>query len=693
MADKRIQDLPSASGVGMSDLLVLEQSGAAKSVSGQVLVNDLATALDGHGGISSITYAAPVPPSLAGTLTITMADGDETVLQVTNGNGITGISSSGTGLTKTYTLSFDDGSSYSFQVSDGVGISNVTSARSGDTVTYTLHYSDGTDYSFDVSDGVGIDSVSASKSGLVTTVLIALTDGTDFSFPVSDGVGIDDITWETSGVPGDGMLHTGTISYNDGTDSTIVIQDGYKGDTGDQTYVWFKWSATYPTSDGDISDSVNAYIGIYAGTSATAPTHYTDYVWYQYKGDTGDPGETGDYIEPVLSYGTSTAAATEPGTWYNSPSSISYAAGNFIWRKTEYVLHDAQTVQATAKEIIGYIGQNGAGSGTVTQITFNDEVFPDDGTGNVEMTVDASDVGAIADPTTKSNGQVLTYDSSAGEWVAANPTTGNVNTVNNVGVDVGTTNITIYGTDIKVSSSDNTSVTAAIPQASTTTPAALGTAAVGTGTTWARADHVHKKPTASELNVVDIMCGTELTTGENLNNLGFGVYYAQTSTIAASLVNTPITTTGFRLECKQIISSSERKTQIVYTNETSPKVFIRTQTSGGWNAWKMVAGTVSDSPTMEQGMGTLSTGSIRRSGNVVHLNMYVTGTTIGTSAATLATIPSEYCPPSSVYGVAVIGVGPEVAFVEVTTTGNVRIRGGSAQSNVNVRLGITWINT
>ena len=38
-----------------------------------------------------------------------------------------------------------------------------------------------------------------------------------------------------------------------------------------------------------------------------------------------------------------------------------------------------------------------------------------------------------------------------------------------------------------------------LPAASTTTPAALGTAAVGTGTTFARADHVHAVPTAAEV--------------------------------------------------------------------------------------------------------------------------------------------------------------------------------------------------
>jgi hypothetical protein len=41
-----------------------------------------------------------------------------------------------------------------------------------------------------------------------------------------------------------------------------------------------------------------------------------------------------------------------------------------------------------------------------------------------------------------------------------------------------------------------------IPTASSTVPAALGTAAVGTGTTYARADHVHAMPTAANVGAL-----------------------------------------------------------------------------------------------------------------------------------------------------------------------------------------------
>ena len=365
MADKRIQDLTQASSIQLNDLFVLEQSGAAKSLSGQTLVTDLATYLNGHGGISDITYTPPTPPSLDGTLTITMADASTYSVTVTNGNGI-----------------------------DNIGI----------------------EYGISTS---GTDPVYVSSWSLTP---VAPTDAQPFGW----------------------------------TKYTITTTDGSTA---------YAYSVTVKAADPSVTvGSVTAVSGATPGAnivnSGTATDPILDFTFTLPKGDTGD---TGDYIEPVVSYGTSTAAGTEPVTWYSSPTSISYSAGNFIWKKTEYTLHDAQTVQSTVKEIIGYIGQNGAGSGTVTQITFNGTVYADDGTGNVPMSIDAADVGAIEDPSTKSNGQVLTYDSTAQAWVAATPSAGNVNTVNNKGVDVGTTNITIYATDIKMSSSDNTTVNSAIP--------------------------------------------------------------------------------------------------------------------------------------------------------------------------------------------------------------------------------------
>jgi len=59
----------------------------------------------------------------------------------------------------------------------------------------------------------------------------------------------------------------------------------YKGDTsGTSEYIHIKWLASQPTQDSDMSDTPNAWVGIYAGSSSTAPTAYSDFTWHQYNG-------------------------------------------------------------------------------------------------------------------------------------------------------------------------------------------------------------------------------------------------------------------------------------------------------------------------------------------------------------------------------------------------------------------------
>lgn len=457
MADKRIQDLPSASSVQLNDLFVLEQNGAAMNLSGQTLVTDLAAFLDGHGGIASVTYTPPVAPSLNGTLTLTMADGTTNSVTIANGNGIASIAIA-------------------------YGISSQ-----GTTPGYVTSW---------------------------TSVPVPPTDANPYQ-------------WTRIRM----------------TDKTGTVTDAYS----------VSMKAVNPTMT---VGSVSAETGTDAGATVTnSGTSYNPVFNFDFTLPRGEKGDTGDYIVPVASFGASTSATTEPATWYNSPSSISYVAGTFIWQKTEYTMHEAQTVQSVETKVIGYIGQNGTGSGTVTQITFNGDVYADDGTGNVTMNITPEDVGAIADPVSKNDGQVLTYDSSAGAWVASTPSTGNVNTVNGVGVQVGTTNIQLPATAIPMSATDSTTVANAIPVASTdvpladvpvgsvgsgttwarkdhrhplnvdsTNPADLGTASPGTATTYARRDHVHKLPSA----VGTISFGTLWTDHSG--------YYTQTVTVTGATV-------------------------------------------------------------------------------------------------------------------------------------------------------------
>lgn len=115
---KPIGDLPAASGIGANDKFVLEQSEIAKSLTGQILLNWLTAAADGHGGIQSIAKIST--SGLVDTYRITLADTTIFDLPVTNGRSITGISKTGTsGLVDTHTIKYNDGTTSTFTVTNG----------------------------------------------------------------------------------------------------------------------------------------------------------------------------------------------------------------------------------------------------------------------------------------------------------------------------------------------------------------------------------------------------------------------------------------------------------------------------------------------------------------------------------------------------------------------------------------------
>ena len=104
----------------------------------------------------------------------------------------------------------------------------------------------------------------------------------------------------TNGTNGtDGVTFTpsvsaaGVISWtNDGgkPNPPSVNIKGDTGATGAATYTHIKWSTNEPSQDSDIGDIPSDWLGIYVGSSSTAPTHYTDYAWYKIKGATGSNG-------------------------------------------------------------------------------------------------------------------------------------------------------------------------------------------------------------------------------------------------------------------------------------------------------------------------------------------------------------------------------------------------------------------
>ena len=178
----------------------------------------------------------------------------------------------------------------------------------------------------------------------------------------------------------DPVVDTYTITYSDASTSTFTVTNGAKGDTGDSWYMHIKYSSDLPTSDADMSVYPDNYIGIYSGTSSTAPAHYTGYTWFQWKGDTGATGAAATITSQAVEYLSSSSGTVVPeGSWSSTIPTV--PSGNFLWTRTKVTYNDGTVVTSYA------VSRNGIdGQGAVSSVN---SVSPD-ANGNVALT--ASDV-------------------------------------------------------------------------------------------------------------------------------------------------------------------------------------------------------------------------------------------------------------------------------------------------------------
>lgn len=266
MADKTIGQLTPASQVTPTDLFVLEQSGTAKKLTGQILENWLVSFADGHGGIQSIAKAGTT--GLTDTYTITLSDTTTMTFTVTNGKGIQSIatywavSSNGTTPPTSWSLTrqsmtatnrylwsyqaitYNDGTQSATTQSvvgvygdkgntgnTGVGISNLTqTARTpGVSTTYTFTMTDGSTKSFISYDGVGIADIAyTSSSGLVDTYTVTMTNGDTDTFTVTNAKSITSVAM-VSGTHAPGTTDTYRITFNDGDTTDFTVYNGTNG--------------------------------------------------------------------------------------------------------------------------------------------------------------------------------------------------------------------------------------------------------------------------------------------------------------------------------------------------------------------------------------------------------------------------------------------------------------------------------
>lgn len=203
-------------------------------------------------------------------------------------------------------------------------------------------------------------------------------------------------------------------TYSDGTDSVIRAKQGKSGTNGTSYYTHVRYSES-ADGTGHVATPTSAtkYIGVYTGTSSSAPSSKTSYKWSKYVGEDGAAGHSpaittshsgttttiyadgtaigtvedgDDGTTPTITasksggtttvkvdgttiatindgtsvtvskieYGTSSSASTSPSSWSTTvPTSIT--KGKWLWVKTTY----SDNSTATTKSYVGTDGEDG----------------------------------------------------------------------------------------------------------------------------------------------------------------------------------------------------------------------------------------------------------------------------------------------------------------------------------------------
>lgn len=205
-------------------------------------------------------------------------------------------------------------------------------------------------------------------------------------------------------------------TYSDGTTAVTRAKQGKSGTNGTSYYTHVRYSASSDgTNHAATPSSTTKYIGIYTGTSSTAPSSKSSYTWSKYVGEDGSAGHSpsittsydstnhvttiyadgtsigtvadgedgttptitasksggtttvkvnGSTIATIndgtsvtvskVEYGTSSSASTQPSSWSTTvPTTI--AKGAWLWVKTTY----SDNSTATTKSYVGTDGEDG----------------------------------------------------------------------------------------------------------------------------------------------------------------------------------------------------------------------------------------------------------------------------------------------------------------------------------------------
>ena len=352
------------------------------------------------------------------------------------------------------------------------------------------------------------------------TLTLTFADGTSTSVPIMNGA------------KGDTGAQGAAFTYADFTPEQLAALKGEQGEqgprgfTGNSAKVWIKYSSVEPTSDADMGDEPDAWMGIYSAAFDEPPAHYTDYAWYCIKGIPGlrgAKGETGD-------------------------------RGTYIWQSTAPVRGSGNTHYFLRNDLVAPTVAVGANPGYGDMIIYGDNYYfvtdylPDLGA----MVTNGYSLNSAAIPLGGTTNQVLakasdddfdvTWRDADGDTLVVTYGTTSYNTMyvadrtNNRKLSLtynGRRYTVVEGTGTNydgvyvftAQEDDGTTywckaegtLTRSSPTTTwtngsasggggaspyTSNPAALGTASPGSSSNYSRGDHVHPMPTAANVGAI-----------------------------------------------------------------------------------------------------------------------------------------------------------------------------------------------
>ena len=242
MADKAISELIAAEQIKAADLFVLEQDSAAKKLTGQILLNWLTAAADGHGGISSIVKQST--SGITDTYRITMADTTTFDFTVKNGRGISTIAKvSASGLVDTYRITYNDNTTSTFTITNGA------KGDKGDNAYVWIRYASQKPTAASHSFGVLPDNWMGVYSGNSAT---APTDWTKYQW--------FEIKGEKGDIGNPALLTSQSVTYQASTSGNVIPSGNWQGSiptVAQGAYLWTRVAMTFNSGNPIYAYSVS----------------------------------------------------------------------------------------------------------------------------------------------------------------------------------------------------------------------------------------------------------------------------------------------------------------------------------------------------------------------------------------------------------------------------------------------------